>query len=57
MTAVTDTAPINYLIQLGIDDILPGMFDLVLVPEEVMGELLNAKPPRKGLQSSAGAAE
>lgn len=47
MIAVTDTAPINYLIQLDMEDILPRMFEVVLIPEEVIGELLNAKAPEK----------
>ncbi len=37
---VADTGPINYLIQIGCTEVLPGLVEAVILPMEVLGELL-----------------
>lgn len=39
MIVVSDTSPINYLVQIGQIEVLPRLFSRVLVPEAVMAEL------------------
>ncbi len=36
---IADTGPVNYLILIGHIDILPAMFEQVLLPSAVRGEL------------------
>jgi predicted nucleic acid-binding protein len=45
MNAVADTTPICYLILIGEIDLLPKLFDQVLVPAAVIGELLHEDAP------------
>ncbi len=42
---IADTGPINYLILIGHIDILPAMFEKVLLPSAVRDELSNADTP------------
>jgi predicted nucleic acid-binding protein len=39
MTAVCNTSPINYLVLIGLAEILPGIFSEVLIPTAVLDEL------------------
>ncbi len=45
MIVVSDTSPINYLVQLGIIDILPELFETVFIPMEVVRELTSKRTP------------
>ncbi len=45
MIVVSDTSPINYLVQLGVIEILPQLYETVIVPPEVMRELTAKKTP------------
>jgi predicted nucleic acid-binding protein len=42
---VADTSPINYLLLVGYIEILPAMFDKVIVPAAVIAELSHSKAP------------
>lgn len=45
MIVVSDTSPINYLVQLGIIEILPQLFETVIIPAEVHRELTSKRTP------------
>ena len=45
MIAVADTTPINYLVLIGAVDVLARLYERVLIPESVHGELLHARTP------------
>jgi predicted nucleic acid-binding protein len=45
MIVVADTSPLNYLIQVDCDDLLPKLFGRILVPAGVMQELSHANAP------------
>src|SRR5438552_15649299 len=45
MIVVSDTSPINYLILIELQDLLPKLFDRILVPEAVHRELQSAAAP------------
>jgi len=45
MIVVSDTSPINYLVQLGIIEILPQLFETVIIPAEVHRELTSQRTP------------
>ncbi|HEY3284009.1 MAG TPA: DUF3368 domain-containing protein [Armatimonadota bacterium] len=45
MTAVSDTSPLNYLILIGCIDLLPALYERVLVHDEVVAELTHADAP------------
>jgi len=45
MIVVSDTSPINYLVQLGIIEILPQLFETVIIPAEVHRELTSTDTP------------
>src|SRR5687767_14603929 len=45
MAGVSDTTPLNYLIVIGVVDVLPQLFGSVLVPEAVTRELSDARAP------------
>lgn len=45
MIVIADTSPINYLILIGKIDILPALYDTILVPPEVLAELTQPKAP------------
>jgi predicted nucleic acid-binding protein len=42
---VSDTGPVNYLLQIGQIDLLQGLFGLVWVPKAVMAELMDRGAP------------
>ena len=43
--AVADTSPLNYLVLIGAIDVLPRLFEAVIVPDAVKAELLHARAP------------
>src|SRR5207248_9682217 len=45
MIAVSNTTPLNYLILIGAVDVLPQLFDRVLIPQMVLNELRHACTP------------
>jgi predicted nucleic acid-binding protein len=45
MPAVSNTSPLNYLILIGCDRVLPDLFGTVVVPEAVARELSSAQAP------------
>lgn len=42
---VADTTPLNYLVVIGLEKMLGRLFDFVVIPPEVHGELLAANAP------------
>ena len=42
---VADTGPVNYLVLIGATEILPKLFDKVLVPQAVLNELSRHATP------------
>jgi predicted nucleic acid-binding protein len=42
---IADTSPINYLLLIGYIEILPALFDRVIVPSAVWDELKHPKAP------------
>jgi predicted nucleic acid-binding protein len=42
---ISDTSPINYLVLIGKQDILPALFDRIIVPQSVVRELSAAAAP------------
>lgn len=47
MIVLTDTSPLNYLILIGAEDVLPKLFGRVIVPAAVAGELRHPGAPAK----------
>ena len=45
MIVVSDTSPLNYLVLIGADQVLPSLFGRVLTPPEVLVEMQHAKAP------------
>ena len=45
MLAVTDTSPLHYLILIKQVDLLPRLYEHIIVPQAVMGELLHPSTP------------
>lgn len=45
MLVVADTSPLNYLVWIGLSDLLPALFGRVVVPPEVIAELSAADAP------------
>lgn len=45
MIAVSDTSPLNYLILIELQDILPKLFDRIVIPEAVHRELQSPAAP------------
>jgi predicted nucleic acid-binding protein len=45
MIVVSDTSPLNYLVLIGADQLLPSLFGRVLTPPEVLAEMQHAKAP------------
>jgi predicted nucleic acid-binding protein len=43
--AVADTSPLNYLVLISAIDVLPRLFEAVIVPAAVKAELLHARAP------------
>lgn len=46
MIAVADTSPLNYLIQIDVIDLLPILFEQVLIPPAVLRELEHSQTPQ-----------
>jgi predicted nucleic acid-binding protein len=46
MIVVSDTSPLNYLVLIGADQVLPSLFGQVLTPPEVLAEMQHAKAPK-----------
>jgi predicted nucleic acid-binding protein len=42
---ISDTSPLNYLILIGCDDVLPQLYHQVVVPAAVLQELRHADTP------------
>jgi predicted nucleic acid-binding protein len=47
MIIVSDTSPLNYLILIDYQDILPTLFGQIIIPQAVLSELQHAKTPEK----------
>jgi predicted nucleic acid-binding protein len=45
MIVVADTSPLNYLALIGEIELLPSLYQKVLIPQEVHGELTRAQAP------------
>jgi predicted nucleic acid-binding protein len=45
MVVVADTSPINYLVLIGHIGVLPQLYQRVVIPEEVFGELMDSEAP------------
>ena len=45
MTVVSNTSPLNYLVLIGTVEILPALFEEVVAPPAVVGELSRAEAP------------
>ena len=46
MAVIADTSPLNYLILIGTDDALAGLYQKVLIPEQVLQELQHPESPK-----------
>lgn len=47
MIAVADTSPLNYLVLIGEADLLPVLFERILIPDAVLHELMHAHAPQR----------
>lgn len=47
MLVVADSSPVNFLVRLECIDILPALFGSVVIPEQVLAELSNARTPEE----------
>lgn len=47
MIVVLNTTPLNYLLQIGQAEVLPQLYDRVLVPEAVQRELMDPRAPAR----------
>ncbi|HTK76828.1 MAG TPA: hypothetical protein VL371_16295 [Gemmataceae bacterium] len=47
MIVVSDTSPLNYLVLIGADQVLPSLFGRVITPPEVLAEMQHAKAPSR----------
>ena len=47
MIIVSDTSPLNYLILIDSQDVLPTLFGQIIIPQAVLNELQHAKTPEK----------
>lgn len=45
MIAVSDTSPLNYLVLIELEDVLPRLFERILIPEAVHRELQDPRAP------------
>jgi len=45
IVVVADTSPLNYLVQIECQNILPALYERILVPEEVVEELSHPRTP------------
>lgn len=46
MIVVSDTSPLNYLLLVGVADVLPAMFNRVVAPPAVLAEMQHAAAPQ-----------
>ena len=46
MTVISDTSPLNYLVLIDLQDVLPALFGHVLIPEAVRRELRSPAAPQ-----------
>jgi predicted nucleic acid-binding protein len=46
MIVVADTSPLNYFVQIGCESVLPSLYQRVLIPPSVLGELGHAGAPK-----------
>lgn len=54
MIVVSDTSPINYLILIELQDLLPKLFDRILIPEAVHRELHSYHPHMSDRRATIG---
>jgi predicted nucleic acid-binding protein len=47
MIVVSDTSPLNYLILIDYQDVLPILFGQIIIPQAVLDELQHTKTPEK----------
>jgi predicted nucleic acid-binding protein len=47
MIVVSDTSPLNYLILIDYQDVLPTLFGQIIIPQAVLNELQHTKTPEK----------
>jgi len=47
MIVVSDTSPLNYLILIDFQDVLPTLFGQIIIPQAVLNELQHTKTPEK----------
>ena len=47
MTVVSNTSPLNYLVLINLQDVLPALFGQVLIPEAVLHELRSPAAPQQ----------
>lgn len=47
MIVVSDTSPLNYLILIDYQDVLPTLFGQIIIPQAVLNELQHTKTPDK----------
>ena len=47
MIVVSDTSPLNYLILIDYQDVLPTLFGQIIIPQAVLDELQHEKTPEK----------
>ena len=46
MIVVADTSPLNYFLQIGCESLLPSLYERVLLPPAVLGELSHPDAPK-----------
>lgn len=47
MIVISDTSPLNYLILIDHQDVLPTLFGQIIIPQAVLNELQHARTPEK----------
>jgi predicted nucleic acid-binding protein len=45
MIVVADTSPLNYLLQVGCESVLPALYKCIVVPSAVLAELYHPGTP------------
>jgi predicted nucleic acid-binding protein len=45
MIVISDTSPLNYLILIDYQDVLPTLFGQIIIPQAVLNELQHARTP------------
>jgi hypothetical protein len=45
MIVVADTSPLNYLLQIGCESVLPALYERIVVPSAVLAELSHPDTP------------